>query len=195
MKKQISCVYSVDMRESIQEFFEAVTGNKPYNENNESIAYWEDFLTFWLKGRTIGSVERKMQLLFQTFQPIFPFDGTLYRGMQLIEGEQLSSKRYASFSSCMEVARHFAGHSEKFGHNIRPNARRFFITVQPEKALDLYTLLKIVEKKTMNRYLQIEIEDREWEREVIAPLTKEMLSKVIDFQLPKEMKEKGAEWL
>ena len=195
MKEQISCMYSVDMTESIQEFSEAVIGNQPYDENNESIAYWEDFLAFWLKGRTIERVETKMKLLFQTFQPFFPFDGTLYRGMQLIEREQLSRKPYASFSSCMEVARHFAGYSEKFGQNIRPNARRFFITVQPEKALDLYTLLKIVEKKTTNRYLQIEIEDREWEREVIAPLTEEMLNKVIDFQLPKETKEKGAESL
>lgn len=194
MSKQMNCLYEVDEKESVHIFLEAVIGKRHYDNKNESIAYWEDFLTFWLKGKAIEDVEMKMALLFHTFQPLFSVKSPLYRGMQLIEGETLSSKHYASFSVCEEVAKQFAGYSQKFGRNIRPEARRFYLAVQPGKALDLCSLLKVIETKTANRYLQIEIEDREWECEVIAPLTEEMLKEVVEFQLPNGINpnEKGA---
>lgn len=166
-------------REGVISFFCSVAGHKTYHTDDACVIFWEDFLLHWLKGNDIENLELKMSLFFDTFLENFPYRGPLYRGMQLLESESLRPKTFASFSSCDEVAKYFSGRTSKYGTRKRPSSKQYYLACCSFHALDLHAIMKLVYSRTDNRLLQIEIEDREWEREVIAELTENMLELVV----------------
>lgn len=187
MTVQEKTAYQLEAEQSIEVFAKYVLNDCLYDDTLDEIREWEEFIINWLNGTAIGDCEFEMGLLFETFQPYFSVRSTIYRGMQLAEGQELRPKPYASFSLEIEVAKYFAGYSEVYDYSgYAPGGKNYLLTVNSAKALDLSTLLQVLLEKTGNEDMQIAIEERMWETEVIAPLTEEMIQLAEVYTFPKE---------
>lgn len=108
-------------------------------------------------------------LFYEVIVDYFGFSGTLYRGLQLNYGGELSESSYASFSKDEEVARMFAGYSEVHGSNNRIEGDHVLIKSYVKDAFDIDLLLDYLAPVTDNDDLYEHVEHNKWEREVIGP--------------------------
>lgn len=163
----------------IEEFAQAVRGERVYDSSSLNVEIWEDFILTWLNGGVYEDKSEFMKLLFHTFRDEFSYEGVLYRGMiKDFEGD-LYPMEVASYSSTEEVAFYFSGTSEVYGRmddeDIAPSV---VVDVQAEGAFAFDEFLKRISSLTSNGELKNEIDCRIWEEEKIYPLPEYLLEGV-----------------
>lgn len=169
---------NTDFQASLDIFVEHFFKEEPFPSDNWSISYWEDVIYKWLNGLYYDDEELllSMKALHQVFVAHFPYTGEVYRGTQLPIEQEMTPRNLASFSSYDEVALFFAGDSEVYGENFRdgrPN--RTIISTRHAQAFHFVHFLEKLKPLTSHFPLLIQIDDRTWESEVLAPLTEEMI--------------------
>lgn len=155
--------------ESIEKFKLAVAGEIPYNSLDVDIAVWEDFLANWLEGEYYENAMEYMKLLYHTFRETFRYDGTLWRGFEVLDGIEVKGKELACYSSDEEIGRLFAGKSELYGVTDDFGQKRCLIEIEVSGAFALDELMERLCYLTMNGRLLDQIDEKMYECEKIFP--------------------------
>lgn len=167
------------MERSIEVFRGYIEKDEPFPKDHRDIVYWENVLYDWIVGLPTHSdhLEVSMEILTRNLHDLFPYEGIVYRGVQLPLNEVLTPRMLASFSSYDEVALFFAGNSKVYGDNESPDrTNRFYIETSHPSAFALANFLEAIRPNISTIGFGEVIDDRLWESEVIAPLTEEMIS-------------------
>ncbi|MEK3955698.1 MULTISPECIES: hypothetical protein [unclassified Psychrobacillus] len=153
-------------------FLSAILGKVEYCSYHNSIQKVEKFLIYWLNGEVLDDILIHLQTMYKTFQHLFPYKGTIYRGVEIesfvVETNGLRNKYLTSFTNQEEVARYFAGVSTIYGNSQRESMSHYLIEMNTSDCFSFDEFLMRILELTHNVDLEIVIEERNWENEKIA---------------------------
>lgn len=157
----------------VRYFKEALLGKVEYHSEHPSITKVEQFLVEWLNNQPDRTpLLFNLWIVFSELRKKFPYDGLLYRGLVLNEGEtfnpHLNPVPLVSYTNEKEIGLYFAGKSDVYG-SIPTPFQSILMVVRATNALALDDLLEKVAELTTNEELLDEIDERIWEQEKIYP--------------------------
>lgn len=124
-----------------------------------------------------------MDILFTVLKPHYLYEGTLYRGMSAqveTRAKGLGTKRYASYSDQLEIAKHFAGLSEEYGLSITKNEHREVFKIQVKDAFAFDDFLQDYLEITTSDSLINQIEEKLYENEKIYGFNPCTVTKILE---------------
>jgi len=154
----------------IQIFLNAMNGNMAYDSSHISVSKVETFLIEWLKDQECRlSMMTPMSCLCESLKSLYPFQGTLYRGLvidkEIFEREGIHSSSLASFTDSKEIGLYFAGKSNMYGKIEGNNVVQVLLMGKTMKGVSFDDFLDRLREITDNNLLLDQIDERIWEQE------------------------------